>query len=97
MAKQANIARAKDQLSALVNVVAHGRERIILTSRGRPKAALVGLEDLAALEDLPPITPADDTWLAEADALRERIRRRRRGALLTDSVVDLKAIREGER
>lgn len=97
MAKQASIARAKDALSMLVNMVAHGRERVILTSRGHPKAALIGLEDLAALEDLshPPVP--DDSWLAEADRLVERIRRRRRGVLMTDSVDDLAAIRQGER
>ena len=97
MAKEANIARAKNQLSTLVNMVAHGRERIILTSRGRPKAALIGLEDLAALEDLPTPTAPDDSWLSDADLLVERIRRRRRGVLMTDSVDDLTAIREGER
>lgn len=97
MARQANIAQAKDQLSALVNMVAHGHERIVLTSRGRPKAALIGLEDLAALEDLSSSSAPDDAWLSEADALVERIRRRRRGALLTDSVDDLTAIREGDR
>ncbi len=97
MARHTSIKEAKDQLSVFVNMVAHGHERIILTSRGRPKAALVGLEDLAALEDLPVGPGVDDSAVAEADLLKERILRRRHGALLTDSSEDLAAIREGER
>jgi len=89
-----SIKGAKDHLSMFVNMVADGHERVVLTSRGRPKAALISLEDLAALEDLT-VTPAtDDSPLAEADALKERILRRRRGACLTDSSEDVAAIRD---
>jgi prevent-host-death family protein len=48
--KQVSLAQARDRLSALVNDAAHGRERIVLASRGRPKAALIGMEDLERLE-----------------------------------------------
>ncbi|MGQ9498448.1 MAG: type II toxin-antitoxin system prevent-host-death family antitoxin [Desulfotomaculales bacterium] len=44
------IAEAKRTLSSLINRVAFGRERIVLVSRGRPKAALVSIEDLLLLE-----------------------------------------------
>jgi prevent-host-death family protein len=37
---------------AEVNRVAFGGERIILTSRGKPKAVLIGIEDLRKLEGL---------------------------------------------
>ncbi len=47
-----NIAEAKRTFSSLVNRVVYGRERIILVSRGRPKAALVSIEDLLLLESL---------------------------------------------
>lgn len=97
MLRRVSMKEAKDNLSALANIVAHGHERVVLTSRGRPKAALVGLEDLAALEDLSVVSVLDESTLGEADSLRERILGRRRGALLSDSADDLVAIREGER
>jgi len=97
MARQTSIKDAKDKLSMFVNMVAHGHERVVLTSRGRPKAALIGLEDFAALEDLTVNSTMDDSALAEADSLKARILRRRHGALVTDSAEDLAAIRDGER
>ena len=93
MHTSASIARARAELSALVNLVAHGKQRVVLTSRGRPKAALIGLEDLSALEELPAAIAADESML-EADQFVERVRRRRLGALLSDSADDLAAIRE---
>jgi len=41
---------ARDQLSELVNRAAYGKERIVLTRRGKDVAALVPLDDLLALE-----------------------------------------------
>jgi prevent-host-death family protein len=43
---------ARDQLSDLVNRAAYGKERIVLTRRGKGIAALVPLEDLLALEQM---------------------------------------------
>lgn len=97
MVRRTSIAEARADLSSLVNRVAHGGERVVLTSRGRPKAALIGLEDLRALEDLHAGVRPDEAVLVEADQLVERIRLRRKGAFLTDSADDLAAIREGER
>jgi prevent-host-death family protein len=94
MPRQASIAEARDRLSLLVNAVAHGHERILLTSRGRPKAALVGLGDLAALEDLSPSTGRDEAVLSEVEAFSQRVLNRR-GSLLSDSADDLAALREG--
>lgn len=48
--KHVSLAQARDRLSALVNDAAHGGQRIVLSSRGRPKAALIGMDDLARLE-----------------------------------------------
>jgi prevent-host-death family protein len=42
---------ARDQLAELVNRAAYGRERIVLTRRGKGIAALVSLDDLQMLEE----------------------------------------------
>lgn len=39
-----SIADASRQLSQVINRASYGREVVILTSRGRPKAVLIGLE-----------------------------------------------------
>lgn len=48
--KRIGLADARSNLSSLVNDVAHGRQRVIIESRGRAKAVLVGLDDLERLE-----------------------------------------------
>jgi prevent-host-death family protein len=45
-------AEARKQLAELVNRVAYGKERVVLTRHGREVAALVPLEDLKLLERL---------------------------------------------
>ena len=79
----------KRDISDLVNRVACRGERIVLTSRGKPKAALVSIEDYEHLRrghasaDL----ASWQTWLAQADALADEILARRDGAAV--SVDDL--------
>ena len=46
-AEKVSIGRVKRDVSDLVNRVAYGGERIVLTSRGKPKAVLISLEDYA--------------------------------------------------
>ncbi len=75
-----SIGRVKRDISELVNRVAYAGERIVLTSRGKPKAALVSLEDyewLARAKD----TKAKEwrTWLAESAQLGDEILKRRKG------------------
>jgi prevent-host-death family protein len=50
--EKASIAHAKNALSSLINKVAYGKTRILLESRGKPKAALISTEDLERLERL---------------------------------------------
>lgn len=47
-----SISQLKDRLSEYLNRVAYGRERIIVASRGKPKAAVISLADLELLEEL---------------------------------------------
>lgn len=95
--KQISIGQVRRDLSEVVNRVAYGGERVVLTSRGRPKAALVSLEDLELLRARG-VGEGREGWLlwrAEADRLAETIRDRREGApisvdnLLEQNRIDL--------
>ena len=75
MKNQISIGQVKRDISMLVNRVAFGGERIILTSRGKPKAALVSMEDLEKLvtEAQPRGKRRWREWLAGAEELSQRI------------------------
>ena len=93
------IAEIKRSISTIVNRVAFGRERIVLTSRGKPKAALVSVEDLQKLESLekttsPPSRAQQRAALAMAQAVREMTLARRGGVPFSDVAEDLRRLRE---
>ncbi len=88
------IARAKARLSELVNRVAFGGEHIILESRGRPKAALVSLEDLRRVQNAPPMRPRSQRFLALTQA--DQMRRTFQSRSLVPSLEELYRLR-GER
>jgi prevent-host-death family protein len=94
MAKAVSVGEAKARLSSLINAVAFGGERLVIESRGRPKAALVSVDDLRRLEGTPHARP---TRAQRALALTqaERVRRALDGLKLTNSVEDLVRLREG--
>lgn len=50
MAKKVSVTEAKAHLSALMARVGYGGERYLIERRGKPLAALVGVEDLERLE-----------------------------------------------
>jgi prevent-host-death family protein len=50
MAREIPVTQARDELADLVNRVAYGDERVVLTRHGRPVAALVSPGDLSVLE-----------------------------------------------
>ena len=58
---------ARQSFSELINRVAYGKRRILLTRRSRPLAAVVPIEDIALLEE---IEDREDLKAARA-ALRE--------------------------
>jgi len=58
---------ARQHFSDLINRVAYGKDRIVLTRRSRPLAALVPIEDIELLEE---IEDREDLKAARA-ALRE--------------------------
>ena len=62
-----NAADAKEELAELINRVAHHKEHIILTRRGKEVAALIPIEDLKTIEE-----NQQKNYLKEAvDALKE--------------------------
>jgi prevent-host-death family protein len=93
-----SMTQAKNELADVVNRVAYGGERIILLSRGKPKAAIISIEDLQLLEGLREEKEVHRArmkdWLAEARALRRKILKRRGGLPLPDSVEMLRELRE---
>ncbi len=78
---QVSIGRVKRDISDLVNRVAYRGERIIVTSRGKPKAVLISVEDYARLQ----AQHSDDdalrwrAWLAACRQLSAEILERRQG------------------
>ena len=47
-----SVSDAKVSFSKFVNRVAYGKERLVITSHGQPKAALISIDDLQQLEEL---------------------------------------------
>jgi prevent-host-death family protein len=93
------IAEIKRSISTIINRVTFGHERIILTSRGKPKAALVSIEDLQKLEAMesaspPPSRAQRKAALAMAQAVREMTLARRGGIPFSDVSEDLRRLRE---
>lgn len=52
MSSKTAMKEARDNLSELVNRSSYGKERIVLTRRGKGVAALVPMEDLEVLEKI---------------------------------------------
>ena len=88
MSTQVSIGQVKRDISELVNRVTYARERIILTSRGKPKAVLVSMEDYDRL--LKSDNQAIDlqSWLTEARLLSGKIEKRRGGPIDVEALLD---------
>jgi prevent-host-death family protein len=97
MAVHVSIGQVKRDISDLVNRVAYQGEQIILTSRGRPKAVLISVEEYERLRKGSQEPFDMQSWLDETQALTEKILLRRGGALidvaklLNDNRADLEA------
>lgn len=80
MSEHVSIGQVKRDISELVNRVAYGGERIILTSRGKPKAALVSMEDYEKLRAQWSLEHAQMlAWMKETKARANEILARRGG------------------
>ena len=92
--KLVSIGQVKRDISELVNRVAYGDERVILTSRGKPKAAIVSLEDYEKLrkDETKRRVEAWNQLKGEINDLQEEILARRGGI-----PIDVEALLESER
>ncbi len=57
---------ARERLSDIVNRAAYGKERVVLSRRGKPIAAVVSIQDLEALEAIEAKGDADAYRKAKA-------------------------------
>jgi prevent-host-death family protein len=92
MSFEVSIGQVKRDISELVNRVAYQGERVILTSRGRPKAVLVSLADYEKIQQAEQGLPSRSAWLVEAQALAARIKAR-----LDNGEIDVDALLDADR
>ncbi|HFQ93277.1 MAG TPA: type II toxin-antitoxin system Phd/YefM family antitoxin [Anaerolineae bacterium] len=81
-----SISQVKAGFSEYVNRAAYGRERIVILSRGKPKAVMLGMDDLRRLEELEDALAAAQA--IEAYEAGETIPWEQVKAELTDGVPD---------
>jgi prevent-host-death family protein len=94
---EVSIGQVKRDISELLNRVAFGGERIVLTSRGKPKAVIVSLTDYESIQQLDSQTHLNqwESWLVENKRLTARILAERGGepldvdAILAETRADL--------
>ncbi len=63
-----SIAEAREQFSEAINRAAYGKERIIVTRRGKPLAAIVPIEDMEAMEAIEDRIDLEEAAKARAEA-----------------------------
>lgn len=85
---QVSIGQVKRDISELVNRVTYAGERIILTSRGKPKAALISMEDYERLLKSESRATDIKKWLAETRILSGKIEKRRGGPVDVDAILN---------
>ncbi len=86
-----NIRKARERFSEIVNLVSIKGERIVLTSKNKPKAAIVCLKDLEVLEDRTIRKAKRLNQLERIKTIRKRLSLK---GVISDSVLTLKRIRE---
>jgi len=83
-----SIGQVKRDISKLVNRVAFGAERIVLTSRGKPKAVLISMEDYEKLQKMntDPLEDWED-WKKRAEVILGRMAERSGGTPIDFDVI----------
>lgn len=70
---QINIKEARQRFSELVNSVAHKKQRIVITSRNKPKAVLISVEDAETLQEDSAVKTRRRIQLESTKRLREKL------------------------
>lgn len=86
-----SIREARQKFSELVNTVALKKERIVITSRNKPKAVLVSIQDAETLEEGSTRKARRRIQLQSVKRLRDRLAKK---GVTSDSVATLKKLRE---
>ncbi len=91
-----SIGQVKRDISDLVNRVAYRGDRILLTSRGKPKAVLISMADYERLkrQEIDPQLAYWNQWLLRAEDLSLAIRERRHGEYV--AIDALEQVEESE-
>lgn len=86
---QVSIGRVKREISELLNRVAFGGDRIVLTSRGKPKAVIVSLDDYERIQQTQTKTQLSqwEKWLAANELLTAKILAERGGEPLDVNAI----------
>jgi prevent-host-death family protein len=70
-----SVSKVKSDFSKYLNQAAYGKERVVITSRGKPKAILVGVEEMKRLEALEKtMMPVDSPLSLQNQRLLELLR-----------------------
>ena len=91
-AMNVSVGKLKKDLSSLLNQVAYGNQRVVVESRGKPKAVLISMEELERLESGAGLR---ETRLQAEDILKQLDTIRDRQGAPANIVDDLRALREG--
>jgi prevent-host-death family protein len=88
MNTQVSIGQIKRDISELVNRVTYAGDHIIITSRGKPKAALVSMQDFEQLLKNESRAADIQKWLAETRAFSGKIEERRGKPVDVDAILE---------
>jgi prevent-host-death family protein len=86
-----NIREARERFSEIINRVSYKGERVILMSRNKPKALIVGLEEAEVLESDPMREGRRLLQLEQIRKIRERLSHKK---LKSNSLHELRKLRE---
>jgi prevent-host-death family protein len=86
-----NIREAREKFSEIISRVSYKGERVVLMSRNKPKALIVGIEEAHLREDEPMRKARRFMQLEQIKKVRERLARKR---VKINPVVELRRLRE---
>ena len=86
-----NIREARERFSEIINRVSYKRERVIVMSRNKPKALIVGLEETELFKDESMRKARRLLQLEQIKKVREKLSRKR---VKSDSLLELRRVRE---